>query len=149
MANHTIAEFRAVGIQPAALSHPGLNGPTVWEYVLDGNAGRTVAAADTVDIFAVAAKAGVVIHAASLETIIPGTASGTLDIQIAPAGTPADVTGLTAWALDATAGTKLIKFATAANVATHTAATTIRLEINVAGLGSGRWIVKIYGINVA
>lgn len=146
MANHTIAQFREVLIAPAAISHPGVDGHTMWEYTLDGNAGRTVAATDTVDFWELPANAGVIVQAASVETKIAGTASATMDIQIAPGGTPADVTGLTAWALDATAGTKLVKFATAANVATHTAATTFRIQVNTAGLGAGKWVVRVYGV---
>ena len=37
MANFTIAQFRAVEVQPASLSHFGLNGHTIWEYTMFGH----------------------------------------------------------------------------------------------------------------
>ena len=148
MAAHTIAQFRAVEVQPAALSLGGVDGHVMWEYTMFGHKGITVVAADTIDIFNVVADTGIVLTAASLETKIAGVATATMDIQIAPGGTPADVTGFTAWALDAAVGTNLVKFATAANTANHTADTVIRVQINTAGLGAGEWVIRIYGLNV-
>jgi len=143
MTARTIAQYRAVGIQPAASSQHGLPGPFMLEYILDGSAIVT-AATDTVEIYTVPAYSGVLIHAGSLQTDIAGTASGTLDIQL----NTTDVTGLTAWATDATAGTQLVKIATAANtlVATTTDL-TIKVQINTSGLGSGKYRIRLWGVS--
>jgi hypothetical protein len=81
---------------------------------------------------------------ASIKTIKAGTASTTIDMQLH--GT--DVTGLTAWAADATAGTRLFKVATAGATNTEVAAgsdLTVKLQINVGGLGTGEYRVRLWG----
>jgi hypothetical protein len=147
MANHTIAAFQAVEVAPASTSGGGVEGFKIFEYQLKGDAGITVSAADTVEMWELPATAGLIVNAASVETVVSGTAgAATLDVQIAPGGSYADVTALTGFALNGAVGTQLVKFATGANTATHTAATTMRVQINTAGLGKGEWIVRVYGL---
>lgn len=140
MAAYTTANMIAAGIQAAGTDKAGLPGEVMLEYVLDG-AKKTIAATDTVDIFDLPAYAGAIVTAAAITVITPGTASGTIDIQLA--GT--DVTGLTGWASDAAAGTKLVKLATAANTVVNTgSASAIRLQQNTAGLGTGKIRVRVW-----
>jgi len=144
MTARTIAQYRAVGVQPAALSSHGVPGPFILEYKLFGDqSGITTVATDTIELFTVPAYAGVLIHAGALKTIIAGTASTTLDVQL----NTTDVTGLTAWAADATAGTQLVKVATAANTLVATSSDlTIKVQINTGGLGSGEWRLRLFGV---
>ena len=140
MPAYTTAQLRTVGIQPAALDPAGLPGFMMFDYEFDG-AKRSTVATDTVDMFDLPAFAGLIVHAASLTVSRPGTATATADIQIGGV----DVTGLTAWALDAAAGTKLVKLATAANTIVNTGtASAIRLQINTAGAGVGRFRIRVW-----
>lgn len=140
MADYTTAQLRAVGIPPASTDAESFPGVCIFEYDFDGTK-RSTAAADTLAFFDLPAYAGMIVRAAALTIVKPGTASATADIQLA--GT--DVTGLTAWALDAAAGTQLIKLATAANTVVNTSsASTLRLQINTAGVGAGRFRVRVF-----
>lgn len=149
MAAFTIAQMRAAGVNPAAADSAAFPGDVVIDYELDGSK-KAIAAADTVDFFEIPAYAGFIPTAAAITVIKAGTATGTVDIQIGGA----DVAGLTAWATDAAAGTKLVKIATGAvsgavntppNVVNTTTASYIRLQQNTAGLGSGRIRVRVFG----
>ena len=140
MAAITTTQVRAAGLAPASTDRAGFPGDVVLDFELDG-AKLTVAATDTVDMFDLPAYAGVTVKAAAITVVRAGTATGTVDIQIA--GT--DVTGLTAWATDAAAGTKLVKLATAANTTVNTtSATAIALQQNTAGLGNGKIRVRLF-----
>lgn len=137
----TTATMIAAGVAAGALDEI-VPGDFMLEYLLDGSK-KTIAAADTVDFFDIPAYAGAMISGASVEVITPGTATGTLDIQLGGA----DVTGLTAWATDAAAGTKLVKLATAANtVVNGGSASAIRLQQNTAGLGTGVLKIRVWGV---
>ena len=141
MADYTTAQLRTVGISPAATDRHGFPGPIVLDFEFDG-AKRSTAATDTVAFFDLPALTGFRVNAAALTVVKAGTASGTADIQLA--GT--DVTGLTAWALDAAAGTQLVKLATAANTVVNTgSASTLRVQINTAGVGAGKFRVRVFG----
>lgn len=141
MADYTTAQLRSVGIQPASTDRASFPGPVVLDFDFDGTK-RTTAAADTLAFFDIPALSGFIVRAASLTIIRPGTATGTADIQLA--GT--DVTGLTAWALDAAAGTQLIKLATAANTVVNAgSASTLRVQVNLVGVGTGRFRVRVFG----
>jgi hypothetical protein len=149
MAALTIAQLRAKGIFPASTDKHGFPGDVMLDYELDGSK-QAVAATDTVDMFEIPAYAGFIAKAAAITVVRPGTASGTMDIQIGGA----DVKGLTGWATDAAAGTKLVKLAidtvaaadsTPANVINTTTASYIRLQQNTAGLGTGKIRVRIFG----
>ena len=149
MAAITIAQLRAKGVNPASTDKVAFPGDVVLDFELDGSK-YTVAAADTVDFFEIPAYAGFIAKAAAVTVVRPGTASGTVDIQIGGA----DVKGLTAWATDAAAGTKLVKLAigtvattdsTPANVINTTSASYIRLQQNTAGLGTGKIRVRVFG----
>lgn len=146
MANYTIAQLRAVGINPAGTDVPATPGPFMVEYEFDGNK-RSTAAADTVDIFEFPAYAGVVVESAAVTVVRAGTASCTLGITLgaaAAAGTA--VTGLTAWAGDAAAGTKLVKLGTAAlSLINTTAAGYIKVQFSAAGAGAGKYRVRVFG----
>jgi hypothetical protein len=141
MAALTIAQLRAAGVNPASTDKHGFPGDVILDYELDG-AKRAVAATDTVDFFQIPDLAGMIVKAAAITVVRPGTATGTMDIQIGGA----DVTGLTAWATDAAAGTKLVKIATAANTVVNAgAASFVRLQQNTVGLGTGKIRVRVFG----
>jgi hypothetical protein len=56
------------------------------------------------------------------------------------------VTGLTAWAGDAAAGTKLVKLATGANsVISTTTSNFVKLQFSTAAAGSGKYRVRVFG----
>lgn len=141
MAAKTIANLRTAGLAPASTDRASFPGEVMMDFELDGSK-LAVAAADTVDFFEVPAYAGFIVTAASVTVVRPGTATGTMDIQVGGA----DVTGLTAWATDAAAGTQLIKLATAANtVVNTTSASYVRVQQNTAALGSGLVRVRVFG----
>lgn len=146
MANYTIAQLRTVGINPAGTDFAGSPGPFYIEYEFDGSK-RSTAANDTADMFEFPAYAGVVIEGAAVTVVKAGTATATLSVTLgatAAAGTA--VTGLTAWAADAAAGTKLVKLATAANsLITTTASGFVKLQVLTAGAGSGKFRVRVFG----
>ena len=149
MAAYTIAQMRTAGVNPATTDSAGFPGDVVIDYELDGLK-KAVAATDTVDFFEIPAYAGFIPTAAAITVVRAGTATGTVDLQIGGA----DVPGLTGWATDATAGTKLVKLATgvvsgAVNtpsaVINTTTASYIRLQQNTAALGSGKIRVRVFG----
>lgn len=147
MANYTIAQLKTVGIAPAASS--AFSSPTqdvVLEYFFDGTKRSTVAS-DTVDLFEIPAYAGFVVDSAAVTIVAAGTATCTVGVTLgaaAAAGTA--VTGLTAWAADAAAGTKLIKLATAANSSISGASSTfVKLQFSTAALGTGKVRVRVFG----
>jgi hypothetical protein len=146
MANYTIAQLRTVGINPAGTDFEGTPGTFYVEYEFDGSKRSTVAN-DTADLFEFPAYAGVVIEGAAITTVKAGTASSTFSITLgaaAAAGTA--VTGLTAWAADAAAGTKLVKLATAANSLINTTASGfIKLQVLTGGAGAGKYRVRVFG----
>jgi hypothetical protein len=146
MANYTIAQLRTVGINPAGTDFEGTPGAFYVEYEFDGSKRSTVAT-DTVDMFEFPAFAGVVIDGAAVTTVKAGTATVTLAVTLgaaAAAGTA--VTGLTAWAGDAAAGTKLVKLATAANSLINTTASGfVKVQFGTAGAGAGRYRVRVFG----
>lgn len=146
MANYTIAQLRTVGINPAGTDFEGTPGNFYVEYEFDGSKRSTVAS-DTADMFEFPAYAGVVIDGAAITTVKAGTASSTFSITLgaaAAAGTA--VTGLTAWAADAAAGTKLVKLATAANSLINTTASGfIKLQVLTGGAGAGKYRVRVFG----
>lgn len=141
MADITIAQLRAAGLAPASTDRAGFPGDIILDFEIDG-AKRAVAATDTVSFFEIPDKAGMLIQAAAITVVRPGTASGTVDIQLGGS----DVTGLTAWATDAAAGTQLVKLATAANTVVNAgAASFVRLQQNTAALGSGCLRIRVFG----
>lgn len=141
MANKTIADLRAAGLAPASTDCASFPGDIMLDFEIDG-AKLAVAATDTVSFFEIPDLAGMIVQAAAVTVARPGTATGTVDIQLG--GT--DVTGLTAWATDAAAGTQLVKMATAANTVVNAgAASYVRLQQNTAALGSGCLRVRVFG----
>jgi hypothetical protein len=139
MANFTVAVMKAAGVAPATLLTDLTNGYQMLDYTIDGSL-KAIAATDTVELWDFPALTGILIKAAAVTVVKPGTASGTVDIQMVAT----DVTGLTAWATDATAGTQLVKLASAANTVVNTTATVLRLQQNTAGLGAGVLRVRIW-----
>lgn len=149
MAAKTIANLRTAGLSPASTDRASFPGEVMLDFELDGSK-LAVAATDTVDFFEIPALAGFIVHAAAVTVVRPGTATGTLDLQIGGA----DVKGLTGWATDAAAGTQLVKVAvgtvatadsTPANVINTTSASYIRVQQNTAALGSGLIRVRVFG----
>lgn len=149
MANLTIAQLRAVSIPPASMDIYSTPGTFVMDYVFDGSK-QALAASDTADMFEIPAYCGVIIQAAAVTVIKPGSnASATLGISLgaaAAAGTA--VTGLTGWDVSsgATAGTQLVKLQTAANtiISTNTS-NYIKIQISTAALGTGVVKVRVFG----
>lgn len=146
MANYTIAQLRLLGINPASTDVEGFPAAAcVLEYEFDGSK-RSTAATDTVDLFEIPAYAGIVVDSAAVTVVRAGTATSTIGVTLgaaAAAGTA--VTGLTAWAADATAGTKLVKLATAANsVISTTTSNFVKLQFSTAGAGAGKYRVRIF-----
>jgi hypothetical protein len=153
MAAKTIANLRTAGLAPASTDRASFPGQIMLDFELDG-AKMAVAAADTVDFFEIPALAGFIAHAAAITVVRPGTATGTMDIQIGGA----DVKGLTAWATDAAAGTQLVKLAVGtvssadaaqAAVVNTSSASYVRLQQNTAALGSGLIRVRVFGTLLA
>jgi len=141
MTAKTIDNLRSAGLTPASTDRAAFPGNVVLDFTIDG-AKMAVGAADTVDFFELPAFAGMIVTAAAVTVIRPGTAAGTLAVQIG--GT--SVTGLTAWATDAAAGTKLIKLGTAANTVVNTGtASYVRLLQSTAALGNGLLRVRVFG----
>lgn len=149
MAAKTIANLRTAGLAPASTDRASFPGEVIMDFELDGSK-LAVAATDTVDFFEIPAYAGFVIHAAAVTVVKPGTATGTMDIQIGGA----DAKGLTGWATDAAAGTQLVKLAigtvasadsTPASVVNTTSASYIRVQQNTAALGAGIVRVRVFG----
>lgn len=149
MAAFTIAQMRTAGVNPGTTDRAGFPGDVVIDYELDGSK-KAIAAADTVDFFELPAYAGFIAKAAAITVVKAGTATGTVDLQIGGA----DVKGLTGWATDAAAGTKLVKIAlgtvagadnTPPSTVNTTSATYIRLQQNTAGLGAGKIRVRVFG----
>lgn len=140
MTAFTTTQVRAASMSPGATDKPGMPGNVVIGFTIDGSK-LTVAATDTVDFFDLPAYAGMIVHAAAVTVVKPGTATGTLGIQLGGA----DVTGLTAWATDAAAGTELIKLASAANTVVNTSsASAVRFQQNTAGLGTGVLHIRVW-----
>jgi hypothetical protein len=101
---------------------------------------KAIASAENVTMYDIAANAGFVVSAASVEVLVEGTATGTCDIGIA--GT--DITGLTAFDTATVGG--VIKLATAANsVIATSSASSLTLQQNTAGLGGGKLRVRVFG----
>jgi hypothetical protein len=153
MAAKTIANLRTAGLAPASTDRASFPGEVIMDFELDGSK-LAVAATDTVDFFEIPALAGFIIHAAAVTVVKPGTATGTMDIQIGGA----DAKGLTGWATDAAAGTQLAKVAlgtvasadnTPASVVNTSSASYIRVQQNTAALGSGIVRVRVFGTLIA
>ncbi len=146
MANYTIAQLRSVGINPASTDTHGFPGVVMLEYEFDG-AKRSTATNDTVDIFEIPAYAAFVVDSAAVSVVKAGTASCAISVSLGASGAAGtDVTGLTAWAGDATAGTKLVKLATAANsVVSTTTSNFVKLKFSTAAAGAGKYRVRVFG----
>lgn len=139
MATFTTAQMLAAGQNPASTDVASLPGYVVFEYLLDASK-KTIAAADIVTAWDIPTYTAVVIDGASLEVLRAGTATATVDVGIA--GT--DITGLTAF--DAATVGKSNKLASGANsVVTTSTASSLTLQVNTAGLGTGLFRFRIYG----
>ena len=147
MANYTIAQGRTAGIFPGAADLAGSPGFVMIDYEFDGLK-RTTVAADTIDIFEVPAFAGLFVYGAGITVVRAGTATNTLSLSLgAAAAAGTDITGLTAWAGDAVANTKLLKLATAANSIISTATSNfLKLKFNTAAAGSGKYRVRVHAL---
>jgi hypothetical protein len=147
MPNYTVAQVRAAGLataQNSAPSAPSQN--VVLDFFFDG-AKRSTVATDTLDIFEIPPFAMFFADSAALTVIQPGTTGVTVGITIgaaAAAGTA--VTGLTGWAGDAAAGTRLIRLATAAqNNASSASANFVKVQFSTQGAGLGKYRIRVVG----
>lgn len=142
MATFTTADMLAAGMA-VSTDKAFTNGPFTIEFTVDGSK-KTIAAGDIVNLFDIPTYCGVLIQAASVTTLVAGTASGAPEVGIA--GTAA--TGLTGFD-SATAGARAVKFATAANtVATTSSASAITYKQLTAGLGGGKLRIRVQGVIV-
>lgn len=142
MTDFTTAQLQAVGIATAALDSPGSPEPVLLEFLFDGSK-RSTAATDTIPIWDLPAFTGMQIFAGSVKVLKPGTTGTTMLIQLATVA----VTGLSAWAMDAVAGTELVKLATGANTVVNTGtASTVRMQIGVGGAGNGVYRVRVWAM---
>lgn len=140
MATYTTAQMAAAGVMPATASDAASTpGPVIIEYFLDASK-KAIAANDVVTFLDIPANTGVVITAATLEVIVAGAATSAIAVGIAGS----NVTGLTAF--DAATVGKSIKQASGSNsVITTSGTSSLTLQVSTAGLGSGKFRVRIYG----
>lgn len=139
MANYTVAVMKAAGVNPATLGQDLTDGYQFLDYTLDGSK-KAIVATDTVEFWDFPALTGILIKAAAVTVSVPTAAAATMDVQMVAT----DVTGLTAFALNAAAGTQLVKLATAANTIVNTTATVLRLEFNTQALGAAVIRVRVW-----
>lgn len=145
MAAFTIAQMQAAGINPGLTDAASFPGFVVIDYVIDGSK-KAVASTDTVEFYTVPTGASLLILGASVYVNVAATASANFDLGIW-ASSHTNITGLTAFDLDAAAGTNVHKAATAANLAAST--NRLTLEMDTAALGSGNIRIRVYGILMA
>ena len=145
MAALTIAQMSAAGVNPGLSDNASSPGFVCIEYVIDG-AKKAVAATDTVEFYTVPTGASLSILGASVYVVTAATATANFDLGIW-ASSHTNVTGITAFDLDATAGTNVHKQATAANLAAS--GNRLTLEMDTAALGSGKIRIRVYGILMA
>jgi hypothetical protein len=140
MTAFTTVQLKAVGIPPASTDITSYPGTIVADYVFDGLK-QALASADTADFFDLPDLTGCVVLAAAVTIVTASPNAATLALQVG--GT--SVTGLTGWALNGTAGTKLVKLATAANTVVNAgSASAIRMLIGGAALSTGKFRVRVW-----
>jgi hypothetical protein len=139
MATYTTTQMAAAGVPAAFSSSAGSPGACMLEYVLDGKK-KAIAAADIVTMYDISTYSGFIVDAATVEVLSAAVATATMDVGIA--GT--DITGATA--IDIATVGSVIKLATGANtVATTSSASSLTLQFNTAGLGTGKLRVRVFG----
>lgn len=146
MATITNAQLLAAGAVLGAIDKPGTPGECVIEWQHSG-AKRIAAATDIFEFFPIPAFCGLIVVAAALEVIKPTAAAATLDLGIG--GT--DMTTATAWALNAAAGTKLIKYITGANTVTSSGSIQqLTAQINSQAFDAGaEFKLRVFGTLIA
>lgn len=145
MAALTIAQMAAAGVNPGVTDKPAFPDFVVMEYTIDGSK-KAVGTTDTVEFYTVPTGASLQILGASVYVVAPATATANFDLGIW-ASSHTNITGLTAFDLDAVAGTNVHKVATAANLAAS--GNRLTLEMDTAGLGSGIIRIRVYGVLMA
>ena len=137
MATFTTANMLAAGMS-VSTDQPALNGPFTLEWIIDGSK-MAIASGDIINLLDIPTYCAVIVQAASMTTLVAGTASGAPEIGIA--GTAC--TGLTGFD-SATAAARKALLATAANtVATTSSASAVTYKQLSAGLGSGKMRVRV------
>ena len=145
MAALTLAQMSAAGVNPGLTDTPSFPDFVVLEYTIDGSK-KAVGATDTVEFYQVPTGASFQILGASVYVVAAATATANFDLGIW-AASHTNVTGLTAFDLDAAAGTNVHKLATAANLAAS--GNKLTFEMDTAALGSGVIRIRVYGIMMA
>jgi hypothetical protein len=145
MAALTIAQMLAAGVNPGLTDTASFPGGVVMEYTIDGSK-RAVGATDTVEFYTVPTGASLLILGASVYVDTAATTNANFDLGIW-ASSHTNITGLTAFDLDAAAGTNVHKAATAANVAAS--GNRLTLEMDTAALGNGVIRIRVYGVLMA
>jgi len=145
MAAFTLAQMAAAGVTPGLTNNPSAPDFVVLEYTIDGSK-KAVGATDTVEFYQVPTGASLHILGASVNVVAPATATANFDLGIW-AASHTNVTGLTAFDLDAAAGTSTHKLATAANLAAS--GNKLTLEMDTAALGNGVVRIRVYGVLMA
>jgi len=145
MAALTIAQMLAAGVNPGLTDAASSPGDVVMEYTIDGSK-KAVGATDTVEFYTVPTGASLLILGASVYVDTAATTNANFDLGIW-ASSHTNITGLTAFDLDAVAGTNVHKAATAANVAAS--GNRLTLEMDTAALGNGVIRIRVYGVLMA
>lgn len=145
MAALTLAQMSAAGVNPGLSDKPSFPDFVTIEYTIDGSK-KVVGATDTVEFYQVPTGGSLLILGASVYVVAAATATANFDLGIW-ASSHTNVTGLTAFDLDATAGTNVHKAATAANLAAS--GNKLTLEMDTAALGSGVIRIRVYGVLMA
>ena len=140
MATYTTAQMLAAGMA-GSTNQASVSGPFTIEWIIDGTK-KTISTNDIVTLLDIPAYAAVIIQAATVTTLVAGTATGAPEVGIA--GTAC--TGLTGFD-SATAAAQAAKLATANNtVATTGSASSITYKQLTAGLGSGKLRIRVQGV---
>lgn len=142
MAANTLAQMLAAGVNPGLTDSASFPGFVVLEYTIDGSK-KAIGATDTVEFYQVPTGASLHILGASVYVAASATATANFDLGIW-AASHTNVTGLTAFDLDAAAGTNVHKVATAANLAAS--GNKLTFEMDTAALGAGVVRIRVYGV---
>lgn len=144
----TIAQLRAVGINPATTDRPSFPDHIVLEYQFDG-ARRSTVAGNWADMFEIPAGSALLVRGAAFTIVRPGTSGCTLGINLGASGAAGTaITGITGVSASAAAGTQTIVLATGANsviVNSGGASNFAKLVFSTQPLGTGAVRVRLFG----
>lgn len=141
MATYTTTQLKTVGINPAAVSPASTPGFMVLDWIFDGSK-RSTTSTDILQFYDLPAYCAVGVTAAAITVVKAATTNSNVDLRAGGS----NITGLTAWDLDATAGTKLIKAATSGPLYTinTSSASALECELDTAAVGSGIFRLRMW-----